>query len=133
MRMSGAAPGGVGGAPAPEEVGPGPEVERRAPDTPTELTKRAWLGVLKGALREFKDDELTNRAAALPYYGVLSLFPALLALVSVLGITGESTTDAVLADIEELAPGSAREVAGPGGPGRRHDRDSVLGVRPTRR
>ncbi|CAL9322034.1 YihY/virulence factor BrkB family protein [Streptomyces sp. SudanB182_2057] len=97
-------------APAPEEVGPGPEVERRAPDTPTELSKRAWRGVLKGALREFKDDELADRAAALTYYGVLSLFPALLVLVSLLGVTGESATDAVLSNIRKLAPGSARDI-----------------------
>ncbi|MEU3525941.1 YihY/virulence factor BrkB family protein [Streptomyces sp. NPDC038707] len=101
---------GSDGTPAPEEVGPGPEVERRAPDTPTELSKRAWGGVFKGALREFKDDELTDRAAALTYYGVLSLFPALLVLVSLLGITGESATDTVLANIEKLAPGSARDI-----------------------
>ncbi|WP_251095515.1 YihY/virulence factor BrkB family protein [Streptomyces sp. Caat 7-52] len=93
-----------------EEAGPGPEVERRAPDTPAKLPKGAWRGVLKGALREFKDDELTDRAAALTYYGVLSLFPALLVLVSLLGITGKSATDAVLANIRKLAPGSARDI-----------------------
>ncbi|MEU9480912.1 YihY/virulence factor BrkB family protein [Streptomyces sp. NPDC048191] len=96
--------------PAPEDVGPGPEVERRAPDAPTKLPKGAWGAVLKGALREFKDDELTDRAAALTYYGVLSLFPALLVLVSLLGITGRSTTDAVLANIRKFAPGSARDI-----------------------
>ncbi|WP_078894432.1 YihY/virulence factor BrkB family protein [Streptomyces sp. NRRL S-1022] len=96
--------------PAPEEAGPGPEVERRAPDTPTELPKRAWGAVFKGALREFQDDELTDRAAALTYYAVLSLFPALLVLVSLLGITGRSATDAVLANIRKLAPGSARDI-----------------------
>ncbi|MEU9918344.1 YihY/virulence factor BrkB family protein [Streptomyces sp. NPDC051001] len=96
--------------PTPEEAGPGPEVERRAPDAPTELPKRAWGAVLKGALREFKDDELTDRAAALTYYGVLSLFPALLVLVSLLGITGKSATDSVLANIKKFAPGSARDI-----------------------
>ncbi|MEU1072821.1 MULTISPECIES: YihY/virulence factor BrkB family protein [unclassified Streptomyces] len=94
----------------PEEAGPGPEVERRAPDTPTKLPKRAWGAVLKGALREFKDDELSDRAAALTYYGVLSLFPALLVLVSLLGITGKSATDSVLENIKKFAPGSARDI-----------------------
>ncbi|MFK8906532.1 YihY/virulence factor BrkB family protein [Streptomyces sp. YS-3] len=94
----------------PEEAGPGPEVERREPDTPTKLPKRAWGAVLKGALREFKDDELTDRAAALTYYGVLSLFPALLVLVSLLGITGKSATDSVLENIKKFAPGSARDI-----------------------
>ncbi|MFF9814913.1 YihY/virulence factor BrkB family protein [Streptomyces sp. NPDC014006] len=97
-------------APAPEEMGPGPEVERRAPDTPTKLPKGAWRRILKGSLREFKDDELTDRAAALTYYGVLALFPALLVLVSILGLTGRSTTDNVLDNIRKLAPGSARDI-----------------------
>ncbi|PZG97157.1 ribonuclease BN [Streptomyces sp. NTH33] len=96
--------------PTPEEVGPGPEVERRAPDAPTKLPKRAWGAVFKGALREFKDDELTDRAAALTYYGVLALFPALLVLVSLLGITGKSATDTVLANSKKFAPGPARDI-----------------------
>ncbi|MFD5401489.1 YihY/virulence factor BrkB family protein [Streptomyces griseorubiginosus] len=98
------------GAPAPEEAGPGPEVEREAPDTPIRLPRRAWGGVFKGAVREFKDDELTDRAAALTYYGVLSLFPALLVLVSLLGLTGKSATDKVLDNIRQLTPGSARDI-----------------------
>ncbi|MGW0842819.1 YihY/virulence factor BrkB family protein [Streptomyces sp. NPDC002787] len=96
--------------PAPEEVGPGPGVEQRAPDAPTKLPKRAWGAVLKGAVREFKDDELTDRAAALTYYGVLSLFPALLVLVSLLGLTGKSATDKVLDNLKQLTPGSARDI-----------------------
>jgi membrane protein len=96
--------------PTPEEAGPGPEVERRQPDAPTELPKRAWGAVLKGAWREFQDDELTDRAAALTYYGVLSLFPALLVLVSLLGIAGKSATDKVLDNLKQLTPGSARDI-----------------------
>ncbi|MEU3792456.1 YihY/virulence factor BrkB family protein [Streptomyces fructofermentans] len=95
---------------SPEEVGPGPEVERRAPDAPTKLPRRAWGKVLSGSLREFKKDELTDRAAALTYYGILALFPALLVLVSLLGITGRSTTDKVLDNLQQLAPGPARDI-----------------------
>ncbi|SED90955.1 membrane protein [Streptomyces misionensis] len=72
--------------------------------------KPAWGAVFKGSLREFRKDQLTDRAAALTYYGMLALFPALLVLVSLLGITGRSTTDRLLADIRQLAPGSARDV-----------------------
>ncbi|MEV5731492.1 MULTISPECIES: YihY/virulence factor BrkB family protein [Streptomyces] len=96
--------------PTPEEAGPGPEVERREPDAPTKLPKRAWGAVLRGTLREFRDDELTDRAAALTYYGVLSLFPALLVLVSLLGIAGRSATDTVLGNLEQLTPGAARTI-----------------------
>ncbi|MEU5597896.1 YihY/virulence factor BrkB family protein [Streptomyces sp. NPDC020298] len=103
-------PHGSDEVPSPEEAGPGPEVERRAPDAPTKLPRHAWKAVLKGSLREFQDDELTDRAAALTYYGVLSLFPALLVLVSLLGITGRSVTDKVLANLRQLTPGSARDI-----------------------
>ncbi|MEU9139979.1 YihY/virulence factor BrkB family protein [Streptomyces sp. NPDC048404] len=101
---------GGAGVPAPEEAGPGPEVEERAPDTPTNLPRRAWGKVFSGSLREFKKDELTDRAAALTYYGVLALFPALLVLVSLLGITGKSTADKVLDNLKQLTPGSARDI-----------------------
>lgn len=98
------------GQPA-QEPGPSDAVEAAAPDTPTKLPKGAWKGALKGSVREFKDDELTDRAAALTYYGVLALFPALLALVSILGLTGKSTTDRVLENVQELtAPGAARDI-----------------------
>ncbi|MFF7359117.1 YihY/virulence factor BrkB family protein [Streptomyces filipinensis] len=96
--------------PPPDEVGPGPAVEQRAPETPTKLPKRAWRAVLKGSLEEFKDDELTDRAAALTYYGLLSLFPALLVLVSLLGLTGKSTTNTLLSNLKQFAPGSARDI-----------------------
>ncbi|MEU1003016.1 YihY/virulence factor BrkB family protein [Streptomyces tibetensis] len=99
-----------GRAPDAEEPGPSPEVERAAPDTPTDLPRKSWGAVFKGSLREFKDDELTDRAAALTYYGVLALFPALLVLVSILGLTGKSTTDKVLDNVQQLAPGSARDI-----------------------
>ncbi|MEG8279845.1 YihY/virulence factor BrkB family protein [Streptomyces sp. AHA2] len=98
------------GVPEPEEVGPGSGVEEAAPDGPTKLPRRAWVQVLKGSVKEFQDDELTDRAAALTYYGVLSLFPALLVLVSLLGIAGESATDKVLDNLQKLTPGSARDI-----------------------
>ncbi|MFG2782998.1 YihY/virulence factor BrkB family protein [Streptomyces prunicolor] len=90
--------------------GPGEQVERRAPDRPTKLPKRSWWAVLKGTLKEFQADELADRAAALTYYGVLSLFPALLVLVSLLGIAGKSATQQVLDNIGKLAPSSARDI-----------------------
>ncbi|MFI2433540.1 YihY/virulence factor BrkB family protein [Streptomyces sp. NPDC018693] len=93
-----------------DRYGPGEDVERAAPDKPTQLSRQSWTKVFKGTLREFKDDELTDRAAALTYYGVLSLFPALLVLVSVLGLTGRSTTDRVLENLRELTPGAAQDI-----------------------
>ncbi|MGF1340516.1 YihY/virulence factor BrkB family protein [Streptomyces flavovirens] len=102
---------GVGGtARDPDHVGPGPEVERDAPDEPTAMPKRSWWAVLRRTVREFADDELADRAAALTYYGVLSLFPALLVLVSLLGIAGESATQQVMDNLRKLAPGPVRDI-----------------------
>ncbi|MEU9271751.1 YihY/virulence factor BrkB family protein [Streptomyces sp. NPDC048251] len=92
------------------DAGPDEQVEQRAPDSPKDLPKRSWGAVLKGTLKEFKKDELTDRAAALTYYGILALFPALLALVSLLGIVGQSATQQALDNIQKLAPGAARDV-----------------------
>ncbi|MET8164019.1 YihY/virulence factor BrkB family protein [Streptomyces sp. NPDC005329] len=100
--------GGTGQDPA--AVGPDEQVERQAPDKPTDLPKRSWGAVLKGTLKEFKKDELADRAAALTYYSILALFPALLALVSLLGIVGQSATQTVLDNIQKLAPGAAQDV-----------------------
>ncbi|MFE6159926.1 YihY/virulence factor BrkB family protein [Streptomyces sp. NPDC056486] len=82
----------------------------REPAEPTQLPKRSWRAVVTGVVREFKDDELADRAAALTYYGVLSLFPTLLVLVSLLGVVGESAIDSLLKNLEKLAPGSARDI-----------------------
>ncbi|WP_420709076.1 YihY/virulence factor BrkB family protein [Streptomyces sp. AS58] len=93
----------------PAAEGPGEQVERRDPDSPAELPRSSWKEVFAGTLREFKKDELTDRAAALTYYGILALFPALLALVSLLGIVGPSATQQVLDNIQRLAPGPAQD------------------------
>ncbi|WP_449338875.1 YihY/virulence factor BrkB family protein [Streptomyces chartreusis] len=105
-----AAVGQEAGAGRGTHAGPDEQVERQAPDTPTDLPKRSWGAVLKGTLKEFKKDELTDRAAALTYYSILALFPALLALISLLGVVGQSATQQVLDNIQNLAPGAARDV-----------------------
>ncbi|MEV6578603.1 YihY/virulence factor BrkB family protein [Streptomyces sp. NPDC051582] len=91
-------------------AGPSELVEARAPDKPSDLPARSWRAVLRGTAEEFRNDELADRAAALTYYGVLALFPALLVLVSLLGLAGESTTERFLDSVRQLTPGSAREV-----------------------
>ncbi|GAA4789678.1 YihY/virulence factor BrkB family protein [Streptomyces ziwulingensis] len=95
---------------ADEEFGPDAATERAAPDSLTGLPGRSWLALLKRVVKEFQDDELTDRAAALTYYGVLSLFPALLVLVSLLGIAGQSATEEIMANVQKLAPGPARDI-----------------------
>lgn len=80
-----------------------------APEGPTELPKRSWLGVLKRTVKEFQDDKLTDWAAALTYYATLSIFPALLAAISLLGLFGTSATQPLMDNVGALAPGPARQ------------------------
>jgi membrane protein len=61
-------------------------------------------------VREFREDNLTDWAAALTYYGILSIFPALLVVVSILGLIGESATQPLLDNLTEVAPGPAQEI-----------------------
>lgn len=70
-----------------EQRAPEPE-DPRKPDSPADLTKRSWLYVLRTTVREFTSDQCTDLAAALTYYAVLAAAPALLAVVSVLGLVG---------------------------------------------
>jgi membrane protein len=81
-----------------------------APETPAGLSGRSWWGVLKRTVREFQDDNLTIWAAALTYYGVLSIFPGLLVLVSVLGLFGESVTQPLIDNIAAIAPGAVQDI-----------------------
>lgn len=91
-------------------AGPDAGTEEAAADSPTELGGRSWMSVLRRAGKEFKDDELTDRAAALTYYAVLSIFPALLVLVAVLGIIGDSAIQSLLDNVSRFAPGSVRDI-----------------------
>ncbi|SDL98319.1 membrane protein [Arthrobacter sp. ov407] len=80
--------------------------DSRKPDSPTDVTKPSWQYIAKKTLREFTKDQCPDLAAALTYYSVLSLFPAMLALVSLLGIFGqaEKTTSALLEIVQGFAP-----------------------------
>src|SRR3954464_7589907 len=80
------------------------------PDQPTELPKEAFPVILKRTFKQFGEDQLTTWAAALTYFGVLSLFPMLLALVSVLGVIGPSATQPLLDNLSNVAPGPAKDI-----------------------
>ena len=77
---------------------------------PTDLPGRAWRDVLKRTFSEFREDNITDWAAALTYYGVLSIFPALIALVSILGLIGDSATKPLLDNLGGFAPGPAHKI-----------------------
>lgn len=64
---------------------------------------------LKRTFKEFSEDNITDWAAALTYYGVLAMFPALIALVSIVGLVGNpaSTTKTLTDLITQVGPPSA--------------------------
>ena len=84
--------------------------EAESPESPTDLKSKSWFGVLKRTGKEFQDDNLTDWAAALTYYGVLSIFPALIVLVSILGLIGESATQPLIDNLGSVAPGPAQDI-----------------------
>jgi membrane protein len=87
-----------------------PRAGERAPDDPTDLSGRSWFGVLKRTVQEFKRDNLTDWAAALTYYGVLAIFPAIIALISIIGLVGPSATQPILDNLATLTPGPANDI-----------------------
>ncbi|QCB93730.1 YihY/virulence factor BrkB family protein [Cellulomonas shaoxiangyii] len=86
-------------APAPDDP--------RKPDSPGDLKARSWKYVLRKTVREFGKDQCTDLAAALTYYSVLAIAPALLAIVSLLGLVSdpERTVQRILDLVEGIAPG----------------------------
>ena len=86
-----------------ERTAPPPD-DARKPDSPSDLTAGSWRYAIKQAWAEFRRDECTDLAAALTYYAVLSMFPALLAMVALLGMFGQgpSTTDTLLELVERI-------------------------------
>src|SRR4051812_38555412 len=83
---------------------------RTAPDRPTKLPRSAWSGVLKRTIREFREDNVTDWAAALTYYGVLAIFPAMIAVLSVIGLFGASATQPLIQNAGSFAPGPAKSI-----------------------
>lgn len=90
---------------------PDPNDERK-PDSPDDISARSWKYVLRKTLREFSSDHCTDIAASLTYFFVLALFPALIAIFSLLGVVGQgrAAADAILAIVESAAPGGTADV-----------------------
>jgi membrane protein len=93
-----------------QEEADGKQHAEQYAEPPAKLPRRAWTGVLRRTLSEFNEDNLTDWAAALTYYGIVALFPALIALVSILGLIGTSATKPLLDNLGGFAPGPAHEI-----------------------
>jgi membrane protein len=81
-----------------------------APGKPAELPSGSWLAAGRRTLTEFKSNFLQDRAAALTYYGVQSVFPAILVLVSLLGLIGESATEPLIKNLTSAMPSTVRTI-----------------------
>ena len=77
---------------------------------PTDLPGGSWWAAVKRTVREFRVDNLSDWAAALTYYAVLSIFPALLVLISLIDLAGQGTIQALLDNLGQVAPGSVNDI-----------------------
>lgn len=80
------------------------------PDAPSDLSPRSWWGAVKRSFGEFQDDNLPDWAAALTYYSVLSIFPAMLVVISLVGLGGQSVSQGLIDNIGQIAPGSVKQI-----------------------
>lgn len=78
------------------------------PQAPTDLPRSSWRALLRRAAGQVKRDELTDRAAALTYYGVQAVFPGLLVVVSVVGLLGHATAQSLIDNLGQITPGSVQ-------------------------
>ncbi|NHC23851.1 YihY/virulence factor BrkB family protein [Nocardioides sp. IC4_145] len=92
-----------------------PKEHPAKPDSPDDLTKRSWMYVARKTAREFSKDQCTDVAAALTYYAVLALFPALIALTSIVGLVSnpQKTVDQILQVMRDIGAGSQADTLEP--------------------
>src|SRR6202035_538976 len=88
----------------------GSDAREDAPNDPTDLSGGSWRDAAKRTLKEYKDDDLQDRAAALTYFGIQSIFPGLLVLVSLLGFVGKSATQPLVSSLSKAAPSSIGQI-----------------------
>src|SRR4029450_8027042 len=81
-----------------------------APQRPTQLPGGSWWAAVKRTVREFQVDNLSDWAAALTYYSVLSIFPGLLVVVSLVDLAGSGTIQTLLANLGQVVPGSVNQI-----------------------
>lgn len=71
----------------------------------TQIPRSGWWQILRRSIKQIGRDGVTDRAAALTYFGVLAIFPAVLVLVSILGLVGPDTAQNFLDSVKSIAPG----------------------------
>jgi membrane protein len=75
-----------------------------------ELGMRAWVRAFFRTISEFVEDDLPDRAAALTYYGVLSIFPGLLVAVALIGLLGDEAVNSVVNEVLGFTSGPTEQI-----------------------
>jgi membrane protein len=93
--------------PIPSQAGGGPD-----PDSPLQLRPTDWKDSVKRAVKEFKDDRATLTSAGMAFYWFLSIFPAMVAFIGMLGLFSASQTavDSITGAVNSALPGEAARV-----------------------
>ncbi|HZE32611.1 MAG TPA: YihY/virulence factor BrkB family protein [Actinoallomurus sp.] len=86
------------------------DLSEHGAEGPAELRPLTWWRALRRLPAGFTEDNLTDWAAALTYYAVLSIFPGLLFVVSLIGLAGRSMTQSLVTNIGSLAPGAVKQI-----------------------
>ena len=107
------ATGGEAGPEGQESIPPQSQVEG-GPETPLELGGTGWKNTLKRTGKKFTRDRASMTAAALAYHWFLALFPALIALLGVVGLVhfGAGTVNKLVTELgKQLPPGASTVLA----------------------
>jgi YihY family inner membrane protein len=80
------------------------------PERPARPPGGSWWAAVKRTVLEFQADNLSDRAAALTYYSVLSIFPALLVLISLVDLAGPGAIQTLVDNLGQVAPGSVNQI-----------------------
>jgi len=83
---------------------------QEAPPAPAALSRGSWRVAAKRTLAEYQEDNLQDRAAALTYFSIQSIFPGLLVLVTLLGLLGTSVTQNLIDQLTKTVPGSVNTI-----------------------
>jgi membrane protein len=95
-----------------EPTGPGAGPARQADPASSNAgstDQTGWWQIVRRAVRQIKPDAVPDRAATLTYFGVLAIFPAVLVLVSLLGLVGPDSAQRFLDNVRSVAPGGVTD------------------------
>ncbi|MCD6725642.1 MAG: YihY/virulence factor BrkB family protein [Solirubrobacteraceae bacterium] len=81
-----------------------------AADRPAHTGRPSWRSLLRGLWSSLREDDLVDWAAALTYYAMLAIFPALIVFASLVGLAGQGAATSMIENLAQLAPGPGREI-----------------------